>query len=300
VTDMRKILLSLALVLAACGGAENAAPTTPAAPPAPTAPPVPTTPPAPTAEAPKEAPKAEPSKPEGPKPEDTASLPAYIKTAVEAADRDDDDKKLDAGRKPGTLLQFCGVPEGGKVAEIASGGGYTAELLARAVGPKGKVYGVNSKWVLEKFAEKPWAARLAKPVNKNVTRLDREFDDPFPKDVKNLDSVIVNLFYHDTFWLKVDRDKMNKAVLTALKPGGVYCIIDHSGRPGTGSTEVQTIHRIEQKIAQDEVQKAGFKLGAESDAWRNPSDTRDWNAAPFAAKEKRGTSDRFALKFVKP
>jgi hypothetical protein len=147
---MKKTLLSLAFVLAACGGAENAAPTTPAAPPAPSASTPPAPPPAPTGEVKAaEQAKPEPPKAEGPKPEDTSSLPAYIKAAVEAADRDDDDKKLDAGRKPGTMLQFCGVPEGGKVAEIASGGGYTAELLARAVGAKGKVYGVNSKWVLE-------------------------------------------------------------------------------------------------------------------------------------------------------
>jgi predicted methyltransferase len=294
----RALLLAILAILPACGGgASQPAPTTPAPAPAPTPSAPATALPASSGESPK--PDAKPEE-KGPKPEDTASLPASVKAAVEASDRDADDKALDAGRKPGTLLQFCGVAEGGKVAEIGAGGGYTAELLARAVGPKGKVYGVNNKWVLERFAEKPWAARLAKPVNKNVTRLDREFDDPFPKDVKGLDVVLINLFFHDTYWLKVDRDRMNKAVMTALKPGGTYCILDHSGRAGTGTSEVQTLHRIEQKVVVDDVQKAGFKLGAESDAWRNPSDTRDWNAAPFAAKEKRGTSDRFALKFVKP
>jgi predicted methyltransferase len=296
---MKRILLVLSFVAGCGGGAQQSTPTTAAPAPAPSSAASGT----PAADAPKAAPDAAPepkAEDKAPKPEDTASLPAYIKSAVEASDRDADDRAIDAGRRPGTLLQFCAVAEGGKVAEIGAGTGYTTELMARAVGPKGKVYGVNSKWVIEKFAQKPWTARLAKPVNKNVARLDREFDDPFPKDVKNLDTVVINLLYHDTYWLKVDRDKMNKAVFAALKPGGVYCVIDHSGRAGTGATEVQTIHRIEQKVVVDEVQKAGFKLGAESDAWRNPADTRDWNAAPFAAKEKRGTSDRFALKFVKP
>src|SRR5207249_4519716 len=68
------------------------------------------------------------SKPETP-------LASHVKAAVDAADRDADDKSMDVGRKPGTLLDFCGVPQGGKVAESAAGGGYTAELLARAVGP---------------------------------------------------------------------------------------------------------------------------------------------------------------------
>ncbi len=274
------------LLLAACGGAQ-----TPAIPPG--SPPVPPT-----------MTKAEPAKSEGATAsvkKESAPLPAHIKAAVDASDRDADDKALDEGRHPGQLLEFCGVPQGGKVAEIAAGGGYTAELLVRTVGTAGKVYGVNSKWVLEKFAEKPWAARVAKPVNKGVlVRADREFDDPLPPDAKNLDVVVANLFYHDAFWLKVDRDKMNKAILAALKPGGIYCVIDHSGRPGTGSAETQSLHRIEEKVVREDIEKAGFKLAAESQTWKNPSDARDWNAAPFAAKDKRGTSDRFALKFVKP
>jgi predicted methyltransferase len=223
----------------------------------------------------------------------------HIRAAVDAADRSADDKALDGGRHPAALLAFCGVQPGGKVAEIAAGGGYTAEIAARAVGPDGKVYGVNNKFLLG-FAEQPWSARLAKPVNKNIVRVDREFDDPLPPEAKNLDVVIDNLFYHDMFWLKVDRDKMNRAILSALKPGGVYCVIDHSGRAGTGSGETQTLHRVEEKVVREEIERAGFKLAAESGVWRNPADTRDWNAAPFAAKDKRGQSDRFALKYVKP
>ena len=164
----------------------------------------------------------------------------------------------------------------------------------------GTVYGQNPKWLLEKFAEKPWSARLAKSVMKNVTRLDREFDDPFPPEVTNLDGVISILFYHDTVWLKADRDKMNKAVFAALKHGGVYGIIDHSAQPGSGVRDVKTFHRIDEGFLVAEVERAGFKLADEANFLRNPSDTRDWNDAPSAAADKRGTSDRFVLKFVKP
>jgi predicted methyltransferase len=226
-------------------------------------------------------------------------LAPHIRAAVDAADRDTADRALDSGRHPAALLDFCGVPPGGKVAEIAAGGGYTAELAARAVGPNGKVYGVNNRFLLG-FAEKAWSARLAKPVNKNIIRVDREFDDPLPPEAKDLDVVIDNLFYHDMFWLKVDRDKMNRAILLALKPGGVYCVIDHSGRAGTGSGETQTLHRVEEVVVRKEIEQAGFKLAADSSVWRNPTDNRDWNAAPFAANERRGQSDRFALKYVRP
>ena len=221
--------------------------------------------------------------------------------AVElAADRSDDDKALDRGRRPAETLAFFGIVPGNKVAELGAGGGYTTELLARLVGPNGKVWGQNSRFLLERFAEAPWSARLAKPVMANVVRVDREFAEPLPPEAKNLDAVLVVLFYHDTVWLEVDRTKMNKAVFDALRPGGVYGIVDHSGRDGTGASESKTLHRIEERVVRQEVEAAGFRLAAEGSFLRNPTDTRDWNDSPTAAGDKRGTSDRFVLKYVKP
>jgi predicted methyltransferase len=238
---------------------------------------------------------------EGAKPAASAEpAPAEYRAIENAPDRDPDDKKLDAGRKPAQFLAFVGVRPRNHVAELAAGGGYTTELLARAVGPMGVVYGQNSPWMLERFAKKPWEARVAKPVNKNVVSVAREFEDPLPPEAKDLDAVVINLVYHDTVGMNVDRAKMNAAVLKALKPGGVYVVIDHSGSPGTGATEVKTHHRIEESLVRSEIEKAGFKLAAEGSFLRDPSDTRDWNASPMAAGEKRGHSDRFALKFVKP
>ncbi len=226
--------------------------------------------------------------------------PPDVRAVVDAPDRSDDDRKLDAGRHPGEMLAFFGIAPGMKVAELIAGGGYTTEILARAVGPVGVVYGQNSKFILDRFAEKPWTARLAKPVMKNVVRVDRELEDPLPPEAKNLDAVFMVLFYHDTVWQKTDREKMNHAVFQALKPGGVFAIIDHSGRPGTGVSEAQTLHRIEEKVVREELEKAGFKLGGEAAFLRNPADARDWNDSPREAAEKRGTSDRFVLRFVKP
>ncbi|MFL5343291.1 MAG: class I SAM-dependent methyltransferase [Hyalangium sp.] len=217
-----------------------------------------------------------------------------------APDRADADKALDAGRHPAEMLQFVGVGPGMKVAELMAGGGYTTELLARAVGPTGTVYGENPKIVLERFAEKPWSERLAKPVNAKVVRVDRELDDPLPPEVTDLDAVVSNIIYHDSVWLNVDRAKMNAAIFRALKPGGVYVVLDSSAKPGTGVNDASTLHRIDEQTVRDEVQAAGFKLAEESNVWRNPQDTRDWNSSPVAAAERRGTSDRFALKFVKP
>jgi predicted methyltransferase len=227
-------------------------------------------------------------------------VPPAIRAVVDAPDRAEADRALDAGRKPAEMLAFFGIKPGMKVAELGAGGGYTAELLARAVGPTGTVYGQNAKLILERFAEKPWSERLAKPVMKKVVRVDREFGDPLPPEAKDLDAVLMVLFYHDTVWMSIDRDAMNRAIFKALKPGGVFAIVDHSGRDGTGVTEVKTLHRIEEKVVREEVQRAGFRLAAEGSFLKNPADTRDWNDSPSAAGDKRGTSDRFVLKFVKP
>ncbi len=227
------------------------------------------------------------------------ALDPTINAAVNASDRSAQDRALDAGRHPVELLSFFSVHAGQRVAELGAGGGYTTELLARVVGPSGVVYGQNNAFVLERFAQGPWTERLAKPVMQNVRRIDSEFDAPLP-GVDNLDLVINVLFYHDSVWLKTDRAAMNRAVFAALAPGGVYGIVDHSAQAGAGVTQAETLHRIEQSVVQTEIEAAGFVLMKSGDFLSVEGDTRDWNASPRAAAEKRGQSDRFVLAFVKP
>jgi predicted methyltransferase len=224
----------------------------------------------------------------------------FIRNVVEDPTRLEADQALDAGRHPDELLAFLEVAPGLRVGEIGAGGGYTTELVARAVGERGRVFAENNRLVLERFAAKPWADRLQRPATRNVVRVDREFDDPFPPEARDLDVVYVVLFYHDTVWMGANRDRMNHAVFEALRPGGFYVIVDHSARPGSGTADVQTLHRIDEAFVIAEVERAGFKLHAVGDFLRNAADKRDWNASPSAAGERRGTSDRFALQFVKP
>jgi predicted methyltransferase len=219
--------------------------------------------------------------------------------AVESAERTAEDKALDAGRKPAELMNFLGIGRGMKVAELFAGGGYTAELMARLVGPEGEVWLHNTPEVLQMFAEKPLTERLARLKMPYVLQVDRPLTDPLPAEAKNLHMVVMNLTYHDAVAQGVDRAAMNQAVWKALKAGGGYAIIDHAAKEGSGEAAAKELHRIDPKFVEEEVTKAGFILDRTSSMYANPQDTKDWNPSPMAAGDKRGTSDRFVLVFRK-
>ena len=223
-------------------------------------------------------------------------IPKAIKDAV-AADRPADDKKLDAGRQPDQMLAFFGIAPGMQVADLFAGGGYTTELISRVVGPTGKVYSQNGPFPdrFKKIGD-AWDARLKNPALGNVVQVRKPFGAPdmLPVPPNSLDAVVMNMNYHDMVLFKIDRDKVNAVVFKALKPGGFFDIVDHSAKDGSGIANV-SLHRIDEKFLIDEIEKAGFKLAAASSALRHPDDDRTWNVF-----KKRGETDRFMLKFVKP
>lgn len=216
---------------------------------------------------------------------------------VAAPDRSDADRQTDQRRDPVALLAFIGVRPGMKVLDMGAGAGYSTELLARVVGPTGRVYAQDSAAMVAHGATRPmnFETRLDHPTMKNVVRLVRPYDDPVPPEVHDLDLVTFLFFYHDTTYLDVDRAKMDKRLFNALKPGGILVVADHSARPGEGTSVGHTLHRIEEDVVKREVEAAGFKLIAEGNFLRHPEDPRD--APPFKPKVP---VDEFVLKFQKP
>jgi predicted methyltransferase len=214
-----------------------------------------------------------------------------IAEIVASPERSAADRTNDVRRKPVELLSFIGVRPGMTVLDVSAGGGYTTELLARAVGPGGKVYAQSPK------PSPRLMDRLKSPSLANVVVVARKFDDPVPPEAARnaLDLVTLMFNYHDFGHMGVDRARVNRAVFEALKPGGFYVVADHSGRAGTGISEAGTLHRIEEAFLRREVEAAGFRLAAEGEFLRNPSDPRD-RETPEPAQPK----DEFVLKFVKP
>jgi predicted methyltransferase len=242
--------------------------------------------------------------------------PERIAAVVASPDRAAADRVNDVRRKPADMLAFIAIRPGITALDVSAARGYTTELVARAVGPTGKVYGQNAP-PREASAPRPaqpegasapppanapppmpnLAERVRNPALAHMIPVARPFEDPAPPEVASggLDLVTLMFNYHDFGHMGVDRAKMNQSIFKALKPGGIYVIADHSGRAGTGISEAGTLHRVEEAFVVKEVEAAGFKLAAKGDFMRNPNDPRDKNTP-----EPPMPKDEFVLKFVKP
>jgi predicted methyltransferase len=218
---------------------------------------------------------------------ETSASGESFRALLADAVRTDRDRGMDERRHPVELLQFAQVRPGMHVLDVATGAGYTSQLLALAVGPSGKVWAQTPKpgpALTERMAAHPQA---------NVVVVTRPFDDPVPPEAPPLDLVTLVLNYHDISYLPVDRDAMNRKIFAALKPGGRYVVVDHSALPGTGITAGKTLHRIEEALVVEEVKRAGFVLDAEGTFMRNAADTR------ATSSNDPPPSDKFVLRFVK-
>jgi predicted methyltransferase len=214
---------------------------------------------------------------------------AAYESAIASPIRTDQDRRMDASRHPAEFLAFAEARPGLQVLDVSAGAGYTSQLLALAVGPSGMVWAQSPR---------PGAAltkRLADHPQANLVVVALPFDDPVPDQAPKLDLITLVLNYHDITYLPVDRARMNQRLFAALKPGGHFIVIDHSGRPGTGISEGKTLHRIEESVVLDEVRQAGFVLETEGDFLRNPADARD-----DPSGQPKVPTDKFALRFVRP
>ncbi|MFT4254888.1 MAG: class I SAM-dependent methyltransferase [Caulobacter sp.] len=241
-----------------------------------------------------------PVEPPPPPPADApVAIPANIIAAVENPLRPDVDTKRDADRLPAQVLAFAGVRTGGKVADLIPGGGYFTRILSKAVGPRGHVYAYVPD-ELTKLANREPAvnAIAADPAYRNVSViLDKlpNFGAP-----EKLDLVFTAQNYHDMhtpLMGPADLSVVNRRIFQALKPGGVYLVLDHSAQPGSGLRDTEKLHRIDAETVKAEVQAAGFVFEGESRVLRDAADKR--NVSVFDGSI-RGKTDQFIYKFRKP
>lgn len=222
-------------------------------------------------------------------------VPRAIQAIVDSPDRSDADRGTDQRRQPVKLLAFFGVKPGMAVLDMGTGGGYTTELLARAVGSRGSVVAQNDTFIFEKYLKGTPDPRFSTSVMKNVKHVARPYDDPIPPGAGPFDLITSIFVYHDTEWLGRDRREMNKKYFNSLKPGGHIVIVDHAGNLGSGASQSQTLHRIEESVVRSELEAAGFELVGEAQFLRNPDDPGD-----KSFREASVPVDQFVIKYRKP
>jgi predicted methyltransferase len=228
-------------------------------------------------------------------------VPQPVAAAVADASRPGADRERDANRKPAEPLAFAGVKPGDKVADYAAGAGYFTRLFAGVVGPDGHVYAVvpsplfQYPNIVKGIGEvQNWA--VAHP-NVSVTFASALEAVRYPE---KLDLFWIAQNYHDLkddFMGPVDMARFNRAVYAALKPGGLYIVLDHVAARGSPANVTDTLHRIEPSTVRREVEAAGFKFVGESAVLANPDDPHTAGVFNTAI---RGHTDQFIYKFRKP
>lgn len=221
-----------------------------------------------------------------------------IDAAVADPTRPAADRDRDAQRKPAEMLAFAGVKPGMTVIDLLPGGGYFTRLFSDTVGPNGKV----GAYVPDEFlTSHPKAldgvkAIAAEPSHKNIEAIHDPALQAGPANMANV--VWTSQNYHDLHNVAgFDVIAFNKVLFNMVKPGGVYVVLDHSGTPGSGFSETNTLHRIEAAQVRKEVEAAGFKFDGENKVLANPADPR---TAKVFDPSIRGHTDQFILRFRKP
>ena len=221
-----------------------------------------------------------------------ANTPAYIRKAVESPDRSAEQKARDANRKPAELLVMSGVKPGDHVVEFASFGQYFTTLLSSIVGPKGMIYMYDLPYTEKRAGEASRAFVAAHPNSKYELVDYNKLELP-----KKVDVVFNVLYYHDLSLNDIDIASLNKRVFEALKPGGIFFVVDHNAAPGSGRRDTKALHRIDPEVIKQEVTAAGFQLVEESKLLAHPED--DHTKMVFAPGT-RGVTDQTVFKFRKP
>jgi len=208
------------------------------------------------------------------------------------------DALTDPSMKAPEVIKFMGLKPGDQVVDVVAG--RFVRALSQAVGPKGKVIAYEPDEIVKTHPEAKAALDkiTADPAYANVTVMTAPINTPnLPKGVN---VVFIRQNYHDLydkFMGPADVPAFNKAVYAALKPGGLYVILDHADAPGSGLTGTEGRHRIDPARVKADMAAAGFKFDGESKVLANPDD--DHSKIVFAPG-LRGKTDQFLYKFSKP
>lgn len=208
---------------------------------------------------------------------------------------------LDATRKPAQLIGFAQLKRGDSIVDFMPGNAYFTRIMSDVVGDTGHVYAFLPTEQLQNCSAQEVAGTRSlehDPGYANVSVLSdstQNFRVP-----QRLDVIWTAQNYHDlhdAFMGPADVAALNKRFFDALKPGGVYLVIDHVAEAGSGLRDTESLHRIDPLRMRREIEAAGFVFDAESKVLRNHSD--DHKSSVFDPSV-RGRTDQVVYRFRKP
>ncbi len=222
-----------------------------------------------------------------------------IQQAVDGDIRTAAEKERDANRKPRQTLEFLGLKEDMRVLELVPGGGWYTKIVAPVVADKGKYYvGLGTRRMgamLKKYPELSKVEILPDEAKFKPTDIVGQFDlGEFSLGIKDVDLILTFRNLHN--FLPAARGYINKAAFDALKPGGLYAVVDHTRRHNDPDT-AENWRRMDPVLAILEIQAAGFELVDYSDLHYRPDDELRYEVG---RKTVRGNTDRFTMLFRKP
>lgn len=222
-----------------------------------------------------------------------SSQMARLHAAMMSSERPAADKEKDAARKPEQVVELLGIKDGMTALDIFAFGGWYTRILSAAVGPTGKVYSQNPPFLTGRDgfmdAENELVESLGnvEPLHGDIAGIDGQ-----------VDVALTNQNLHDIYNNGGEAGALPllQSVYKALKPGGVFGVIDHQGMPGNADLNKQN-HRMDAATAKDLLVKAGFTIQSESNVLRNPADDHMHGTMD---ESLHGMSDRFFIVARKP
>jgi predicted methyltransferase len=226
-------------------------------------------------------------------------IDAKVEAALAAESRPEADVVRDANRKPLETLNFFGLKDDMRVLELVPGGGWYTRVLGPVLAENGKLYEAIGTGRIE-------ATVLKEPGFENVEVLREGGNmhrpegsryyvlDDFDFGVTDIDLALTFRNMHN--FDPDSRDRLNRNVFKALKPGGYYGVVDHTKRH-MEPENFENRRRIDPVLVIKELTAIGFEFVGYSDLHYRADDELRYEVG---RRSVTGNTDRFTMLFRKP
>jgi ubiquinone/menaquinone biosynthesis C-methylase UbiE len=151
--------------------------------------------------------------------------------------------------QPRLAIEALNIPKGATVADIGAGSGYITALLARRVGPSGKVYANDIQARMLDLLRR----NMAQQKLANVEPVLGAIDDPkLPADAIDL-ALMVDVYHEFS-----EPQKMLRGIRSALKTDGRMALIEYRGEDP--SVPIRPEHKMTVVQVRAEIEPEGFQF----------------------------------------